>query len=303
MARPNEGLRSDTLQLALREALAGKPQRLEQALMKQSRIPSPRPNLELAAAFGAELVALPGVVAPLLTRLGAYDAAPDDPHVFLPVVAAHGWAARVRGGRELEPAWTALMLLAADERGPVRIGTLDALLSLGVRERGADELVRRAQQWFDGSAGAQRLSAAALLLETLGEPRVLATLSEPQPLLEYISQVLSEIADAARAAERWDGRRRTLLSLPRTIAATLAATRAHDQGLRWFEAEAARASHPDVRGALSDSLAQLRRGAHAPNAASIESLRKALEASAKPVRDAARVRPGTGRGRRSRNTR
>ncbi|HEX7481602.1 MAG TPA: hypothetical protein VF331_27605 [Polyangiales bacterium] len=303
MTRTNDSLRSDVLRTALHEAIAGKPARLEEALAKQSRLPGPRPNIELATAFGAEVAALPGELGPLLSRLGRDDAAPDDPRAFLPVVAAHGWAGRVRAGRELEAAWAALGELATDERRPVRLGTLEALLTLGVRDGGADELVRRAQQWWEQLPPEPRLCGAALLLEALGQPHVLATLSDEQGLLDYLSQVIEAIADAPRAAERWEGRRRALLSLPATLAATVVALRTQDRGIRWFEAEAARATHPDVRAVLSQTLGQLRRSAHAPSSTAIETLRKALEDSAKPLRDAARVRPGTGRGRRSRQTR
>ncbi|HEY6877615.1 MAG TPA: hypothetical protein VI299_06325, partial [Polyangiales bacterium] len=76
-----------------------------------------------------------------------------------------------------------------------------------------------------------------------------------------------------------------------------------DRGLAWFEEEATRASHPDVRRALSTALLKLISIPQAPPAARVDELRKTLEGSAKPLRDPTLKRPGTGRGRRSRNTR
>ena len=112
-----EGLRNEALQAALTAALAGKPAQLEDLLSRFGGH-GLRPNLRLAAAFGAEVSALPGTVARLLDRLGANDAAPDQPQVFLPVAAAHGWVGRLRAKREVGTAWDALALLAGDESDP-----------------------------------------------------------------------------------------------------------------------------------------------------------------------------------------
>ena len=82
-------------------ALAGKTAQLEDLLSRFGGY-GVRPNLRLAAAFGAEVSALPGTVAGLLDRLGANDAAPDQPQVFLPG-GRGAWmgrpAAREAGGR------------------------------------------------------------------------------------------------------------------------------------------------------------------------------------------------------------
>ncbi|HEV3032763.1 MAG TPA: hypothetical protein VG319_14035, partial [Polyangia bacterium] len=60
-----EGLRSEPLRAALREALAGRPVALEQLLVRHGGGPDPRPNLKLAAAFGDEMAAFDGQAAPL----------------------------------------------------------------------------------------------------------------------------------------------------------------------------------------------------------------------------------------------
>ena len=96
-APSSEGLRSEPLRAALASALAGKPGPLEDLLRRHGDGHGARPNLRLAAAFGAEISALPGGnAARLLDRLGANDGAPDTPDVFLPIAAAHGWVGRLR---------------------------------------------------------------------------------------------------------------------------------------------------------------------------------------------------------------
>ncbi|HET6283570.1 MAG TPA: hypothetical protein VFH73_21625, partial [Polyangia bacterium] len=141
MRSSDEGLKSEALQKALAAALAGKPAQLEDLFCRHGCGPEPRPNLRLAAAFGTEIGAFPGAAAPLLSRLGGDDAAPDTAQVFLPIAAAYGWVARLRAGRDVDQAWDALCPLAADERGPVRVGTRDALLTFAQQPRGASSLI------------------------------------------------------------------------------------------------------------------------------------------------------------------
>src|SRR5262245_51866349 len=104
MARELEGLKSEALRAALEQALAGDCARLAELLARHGALPSPRPNVKLAQAFGAELASVPGAVAPLLEQLAALGEDDVGARVFLPIAAAHGWAGRIRTGRELEPA-------------------------------------------------------------------------------------------------------------------------------------------------------------------------------------------------------
>ena len=303
MSRQTEGLKSEALLAALKDALQGSPERLEDLLARHGAMPGPKPNVKLAAAFGTELGSLPGNLAPLLNRLGGDDAAPDTARVFLPVAAAHGWAARIREGKEVDKGWSALAVLAADERGPVRVGTLDALVTLALRDGGADTMIERATPWLDEDERELCFGAAALVIEALGDGKVLAGVRDHDALLSYLSSAIDRVADAPRAAERSDGRRRVLTSLALGLANVVALVRTGDRGLHWFEAECERAKHPDVRAALSQALLKLANIPQAPAVSLVDTLRKKLEDSAKPLRDPSRVRPGTGRGRRSRNTR
>jgi hypothetical protein len=303
MTRPEDGLKSEALRAALQTALRGNSRELEQLLMRHGGLRGRGPNLKLAAAFGVEIARAPAGAIQLLDRFANDDAAPDTSRVFLPVAAAYGWAHRLRDGHDVEAAWQALAQLAGDERSPVRVGVLEALIELSLREGAADTLVERATGWLEAEDRELAFSGAALVIEALGDQRVLTIVREHDRLLSYLSSALDRIADAPRSASRSEGRRRTLTSCARTLAAVVALVRSGGRGFHWFQAECERATHPDVRAALSQALIKLSHGAHAPSGAVVDNLRKALEASAKPLRDAARVRPGTGRGRRSRMTR
>ncbi|HZL18011.1 MAG TPA: hypothetical protein VFG23_09725 [Polyangia bacterium] len=296
---PSEGLRNDALRAALAGALAGKVAPLEDLLCRAGGHGT-RPNLRLAAAFGAEMMSLPGTVAPLLRRLGENDAAPDTPQVFLPVAAAHGWVARLRADREVGSAWDALAGLAGDERMPVRIGTLDALTTFATRPGGADTLVERGGEWLEIEDREISFGASAVVVEVFANRQALAALSDSQPLLDYLSRAIAAVAAAPRAAERSDARRRLLLAFPKTLAAVVIAFGAGHRGATWLEEECRHAKHPDLRAALSNTILGLGDKASGQGAALAQQLRSALEGSAKPPRDPTRKRPGAARGKSSR---
>ncbi|HET6150249.1 MAG TPA: hypothetical protein VFH68_22100 [Polyangia bacterium] len=301
-----EGLKSPAIQSALGAALAGRPSALETWLCRYGAGAEQRPNFRLAAALGVELaavgpaVARSGAVGRLLARLGANDAAPDTPEVFLPIAAAFGWAAWISAGRDREAAWAALGELAADERGPVRLGVREALRGLAARPGGADELVRAASDWLERDERELRYGAAGVAGEVLGDRQVVTAIDDVAAFLSYVSRLIDEAAGAPRAAERSEGRRRLLMALPAVCAAIAAHLRAGDRGPAWLEAACVEARHPDVRAALSDAILTLRKLATARGPEVVQRLRQALEGSAKPDRDPTRRRPGTGRGRDSR---
>ncbi len=303
MARSDEVLRNPELIAAIAPAIAGRPEKLEDLLLRVGVMPSGKPNLNLAAALGAELATTAGNVDRLLTRMGNEEGAADSPRVIVPVVAAHGWAACIRADRYVDAGWAALSELSTDERPSVRLGTLDAVLSMSLREGGADVLVARAATWLESDDREERFGSAALAIEVLGDPRLIVALADPEALLSYLSAAMQDIAKAPRAAERSEGRRRALTSLAHTLGVVVTTLRAGDRGLAWFDTECTQTKHPDVRLALSQAIQKLRSAGQAPRSAVTDALRVTLEQSAKPLREAARVRPGTGRGRSSRRTR
>jgi len=299
-ASSHEGFRDEALRAALAAALAGKPAALEDLLRRRGDGHGARPNLRLAAAFGAEISALPGPAARLLDRLGGNDAAPDTADVFLPIAAAHGWVGRLRAGREIGPAWAALVSLAGDERAPVRLGTLDALASFAARPGGAAALLAQASDWLELEDREIRFGAAAVVIEVFADRQKLAAIADPETLLDFLSRAMAAVAGAPRAAERSDARRRLLLALPRTLAAAAAGLRAADRGADWLEEECRNARQPDVRAALSRTILTLADKSSGQGAVLPQRLRAALEGSAKPPRDPTRIRRGAGRGRSSR---
>jgi hypothetical protein len=294
-----EGLRNEALHAALQSALAGNPAALEDLLCRYGGY-GVRPNLRLAAAFGAELTGYTGVAARLLERLGANDAAPDTPEVFLPVAAAHGWVGRLRANREVGTSWDALAILAGDERAPVRLGALDALTSFVAGPGRSNTLVARATDWLEIEDREIRFGAAAVAIEVFAGRQALAALSDPEPLLDYLSRAIAEIVGASRAAERSDARRRLLLALPKTLSAIVVAFGAGHRGASWLEDACRNAVHPDLREALSNTILALGDKASGQGAALAQQLRTALEGSAKPPRDPTRKRPGAARGKSSR---
>jgi len=298
--RSSEGLRSEALRAALVSALAGKPATLEDLLSRYGDGHGARPNFRLAAAFGAEIGALPGTASRLLDRLGANDAAPDTADVFLPIAAAHGWVGRLRADREVAAAWAALAVLAGDERMPVRLGALDALASFAGHPGGGDALLEQAIDWLELDDREVRFGAAGVVVEVFAGRQALTALEEPETLLGYLSRAIDAVAGAPRAAERSDARRRPLLALPRTLVSVAAGLRAGDRGAAWLEEECRSARHPDVRGALSKAVVILADKWSGQGAALAQGLRAALEESAKPPRDPTRIRPGAARGRSSR---
>jgi hypothetical protein len=296
----NEGLHSEPLRAALASALAGKPAALEDLLGRLGDGHGARPNLRLAAALGAEISALPGDPSRLLDRLGANDGAPDTPEVFLPIAAAHGWVGRLRADREVGAAWAALATLAGDERAPVRLGTLDALASFAGRPGGGRALLAQALDWLELDDREIRFGAAGVVVEVFANRQTLAAVGDPEALLDYLSRAIAAITDAPRAAERSDARRRLLLALPRTLAGVAAGLRTGERGAAWLEEECRNTRHPDLREALSKTILILADKSSGQGAVLAQTLRAALEGSAKPPRDPTRKRPGAARGKSSR---
>lgn len=293
------GLHGDAQLAAFKTALAGRPEALEQLLCRAAGWPGGKMNLKLAAAFGVQVAEAKADVVPLLVRFSDHDAATNTPQVFLPVAAVYGWAGLVRADRELETAWLRLCELGADGRLPIRLAAVDALVALSALTGGADRLLARAQSWFDIDDREFRFGAAALALEVFGSDQVMSVLRDHEGLREYLSRVINEIADAPRAAERSETRRRALLSLPRALA--VAASRMPgDSAETWLTEECRRAKHPRVREALSNAIVMMRKTAQKPLA---EALAQVLEGSAAPRRDPTQQRKGTGRGKSTRRIR
>lgn len=294
-----QGFQNEAHAAALKQALAGKPELLEQLLCRASGWPGGKLNWKLAAAFGAEIGAAKADPLPLLLRFSDDDAPTNTPRVFLPIAAAYGWGELVRVGREVETAWTALSELGPDGRNPIRLGVLNVLVAHCTQVGNADAFVARATAWLDTDDREFRFGIAAFALDVLGDSGVVAVVRDYEALRMYLSRVIADIADAPRAAERSETRRRALLGLPRALFSA-ASRMPGEMGLEWLLDECTRAKHPRLREALSSMLVMLRKGSQKPLA---EQLTKALEGSAAPLRNPDHPRKGTGRGKQTRRIR
>jgi hypothetical protein len=295
----SEGFRNDALRAALRAAAAGQRAELDVLLTRYGGLPGQTPNIKLAQAFGVEFAALRDAADRLLAELGDEPAPASSPRAFLPVAATYAWMQRVRDGRNVDAGWNALAELAADSRRPVRFGVVQALREFGSREGAPDAFVERAAVWLEHEEREISFGASATAFDVLSDPRALSLIREHDRLFAYLSSAIDVLTAASRAASRLEGWRRLLAAVPKLCASVVSQLRAESRGADWFAAECERASNPDVRAALSQALLEL---SNVPRG-TVDRLRKTLEASAKPVRDAARVRPGSGRGRRSRPVR
>src|SRR5690606_7647327 len=99
------GLQSEALKAALERAIAGDDRVLRQLLSRFGGMPSPRPNLPLAAAFGEDAARYGAAALPLLASLAAEDASVDERESYLPVAAAHGLTSLLARGESEQKAW------------------------------------------------------------------------------------------------------------------------------------------------------------------------------------------------------
>lgn len=301
------GLKSEAMKVALEQALRGRPDDLRGLLARHGNMPSPTPNLELAAAFGIEIASQPRDASGLLTRLAATPADAESADIFVPVAAAYGWVALARSSSDDPAAWNAVHEFLADERAPIRVGIRDALVRHCAFPYQADRLVAQALHWMDDDGEEPQFGVAAVLTEVLTKKTIIVKMADPSLLREFLSRVLVAVGEAPRSASRWDSYRRLLAALPPGIAACVAsagsgsvlARAAHD----WLKNECTIAREASVRGILSEAIIQLRAPAHGQAAGQVDAVHAALAAGTKPTRRAERMRPGHGRGKLSRQTR
>lgn len=291
-------LKSDDLKRAAQDALKGAPVRFEQMLAFHSGMPGPKPNYLLAEAVGEALATEKGSEK-LIARLAQNVAAPDTAEAFLPIVGAHAYVAFAAKGHDVSRAWAGLEAVA-DERAPVRQGTENALLILARRGL-TDAIVSALSSWLGDEDRQRRWGSAATVLDALAGERAMEALRDKSGLLDSLTFLVRDVADAPRAAERSDARRRLLVALGRITAAVAAQFRAEPDGAAWLLNRLSEAKHPDVRRAFEEALTRLKKRGGAEKVATLEGLHAALAASAKPDRHAARREPGmTSRGKKKR---
>ncbi len=307
VAPSSKGLKSEAIKGALDKALRGRLDELQALLAHHGNMPSPRPNLELAAAFGVEIASQTRDVTSLLTTLAATNAEADTADIFVPIAAGYGWVALIRESPDSQIAWAAVHEFLADERAPVCVGIRDALVRHCGYPYQSDRLMAQALRWMDEDGQDTQFGVAALLVEIFTNKTVITKLADPSGLQEFLSRALAAVGDAPRSASRWESYRRLLAALPPAIAAYVAsagagsvlAQAAHD----WLKNECTVAREVPVRGLLSESIILLRAPSRGQAASQVDALHAALAAGTKTTRRTMRMRPGHARGKLSRRTR
>jgi hypothetical protein len=292
---------------ALDQALRGRLDDLQRLLARHGNMPTTRPNFELGAAFGAEVASQTRDVTKLLTILANTNAEADTADVFMPIAAAFGWVALVRVSADHQTAWNALHELLTDERAPVRMGVQDAFIRMCGHPGQADLLLGQALRWMDEDQQDPQFGLIAIMTEIFAKKTTIARLTDKSVLRTFLSRALAAIADAPRSASRWDSYRRLETALPHGIAACVASAGSTSPlaqtTLAWLKNQCTNAREESERALLSEAIVQLRAPSHGQAAGSIDALAATLAAGSKPPRDPTRVRPGQGRGKRSRQIR
>jgi hypothetical protein len=286
-------LRSERLTAALERALAdergGDDAELIDLLHRNSGLPGPQPNVDLARTVGLTLAARGARGDRLVASLAAAD---DE---YLRLVAAMGLAAcslpsaDTRGKASAARATRALadlQTLAEDPRHGIRAGVIQALrLRLGALGAAAVDDLRA---WTDGYLHAH------VALEAMADRTWLTTLPTSDALLARLEEAFVLADRSSRSSERSQGMRTLRQGMSTQIA--IFANR-FPEVLVWLEGKM-QSARPETREVLGDTVRALRRAVLSDK----EALRFTglLEASAKPRRDADRVVHGTrkrGKGR------
>lgn len=283
-----DGLRDDALLAALDAAVAGRPDALYQSLTLSSRLPGPRPNLDLAEGIALELASRGKAGDRLLEAMITIDAsrAPGGtPWEFIPMVGVV--AAGVRGAGDEKARARVVDLLhdaAADLRYRVRGLVPEALARIG--EVAGDALVPMCTSWTEGY-----FHAAALLL-ALAHERWVKTLADEAEVLARLDEAFVLAETAPRSAERYPGRKALVEALG-TAPASLTAR--FGPPVLDLLARHTKTKMPELRDAIravttSKALAARYRDA-------LASLTAALAATETAPRDPTRIVQGTrGRG-------
>ena len=151
-------------------------------LLKESGLPGPRGNLELA-----QVVADEGDAA-LYTRYIAFDAAhapTNSPYEFLAFCGIVGLGRLIAEGQAQY--LTTLRACASDSRWRIREGVAMALQRVG--DRDMDLLLREMKRWSAGNMLEQRAAAAALC-----EPRLLRDRKQAEQVFVVLDKITASIA-------------------------------------------------------------------------------------------------------------
>jgi hypothetical protein len=283
-----EGVRSEALQKALSKALESDDRHFFALLARMGNLPSPRPNLDLAMALGDELRARGRAADALVREMGSLDdghAPGNRPEVFMLFVAGHVYGSRLLHGEDKQGSWRALSELAGDARKPVRDGAITALIRYAAaREENAANVVAMFAEWTDG------FLQASVALTVLADRSVSDRIHDEGAVAARVAEAYACVANAGRADERSQGRRRLIEALGETIPELSVRFVAVFDGLL----ELAQHPHVELRPVLEVCLERFTKlGVKAER---LDELRRTVDASRPQLRDPTHYR-GTTRGR------
>lgn len=269
----NEPLRNPAVANALERALAGGgDDELKQLLCRFSGLPGPRPNWSLAWAVGSVLAGAGSRADHVLRSLTASASSERGTREFLPIVAACTWATKLAARGDPDPALRALRGLAEDTRHLVRDSVVAALADAGATL--GDELVDRLASWMSDYL------PACVALEAIARRGWLDAVAAPANVVSRLDEAFSLAEGAPRAAQRSQGYRALVSTLPAVVSAVM--NRFPDAVVRWLE-EKASTDHVELREALAQIARRSREAGH--GAGALRGFADALDASAPPRRD------------------
>ncbi|MFO0660315.1 MAG: hypothetical protein U0165_10870 [Polyangiaceae bacterium] len=271
--------RREALELALTKAIAGNTTPLFTLLARNSGLPGARHNepmleefVQAALAHGAKIDALLRTMA----TLDADVARGDTEYEFVPVCAVHAIGARaatVAQDRKQHAKMLSLLHdLADDLRFRVRDAVVFALLRIGPR---STTLLADLAGWT-----IEHFFQASVVIRLLAIPSFLETVKESTQAVARLDEAFVLARDAPRSSVRYPGYKALIdaLSQGPSMLSTRFATPAFDLLERW-----AATTEPPMRAVVESNLAAMP-GARR-HGEDITRVRKALEASAAPLRD------------------
>jgi len=262
------------LEAALDEAIAsGSLTSLLDVFERRSNLPGTRPNLDFARTAAMAIAARRGkadqVVRSLFGQTNEYPL----------IVGAHILAHRALAGVDAKRSMEHLHDMAGEPRHLVRIGVISAVREV-IMARGDDALPEFAA-WTDGYLHAH------VVLEALADRQVLDKLRSSTELLARLNEAFVLADESPRAAERSQGLRSLREAMPAQVAVMAAR---FGEVINWV-AEQTVMQRPETRDVVRNMIAALRKA----NLKDAEASRLlgALDATAKPDRNQARIVEGT----------
>lgn len=271
--------RRQAIDLALKSALAGKPDTLFHILARGSGLPGVRHNEALIDEFVQAALALAPKIDPFLITMSGLDAdvaRGDTEFEFVPLCAVHAIGERATSAGNDRKLYTkmldALHDRADDLRYRVRDGVVNALARIGGRQPTllADLAPWTTEHFFQASA----------VIRLLAMPTFLESVKEPTEAIARLDEAFVLARDAPRSSVRYPGYKALIdaLSQGPSMLSTRFTTPSFDLLERW-----AATTEPPMRIVVEANLAVMP-GARR-HGEDIARVRKALTTSAPPLRD------------------